>query len=113
VLADPEGRRRLLTGAGRPAWGWRRPRHRGHDNRGHHRGDDRHLVIVLIILVVLIVIVDHNDDPDLDIDLLGVVQPDGITLRRLGGRGVGFVLVGVSGGVGWFFRHSISCEADG
>ena len=66
-----------------------------------------------LVILVVIVVVDHGDNADLDIDLLGVVQLDGITLEHLGRGRIGLVRFGVDGGVGWFFRHSGSYVTDG
>ena len=80
--------------------------------RDDHRRRDRD-DLLLVIVVVIVVVVDLDDNPDLDLDLVGVVQLDGVTLRHLGGGGLRLFLVGVDGGVGWFFGHSGSYVADG
>jgi hypothetical protein len=106
ALADAEWWGRLLTSARRPPrsrrWSWDDC---NDDRRGNGSGD--------LLLVIVLVVVDDGDDPDLDLDLVGVVQLDSITLGPLGGRCVGFVRFGVSGGVDWFCWHSGSCGGMG
>ncbi len=105
-LADAEGWRRLLASAGWPS-GCRR-------GTGHRRDDDwsrdRNDLLLLVILVVIVV--DLHDDSDLDLDLIGVVEFDGVSFEHLGDRGLWFVLLGVDGGVGWLFGHSGSYVMD-
>lgn len=107
MFADTKWGRWLLTrsrrspGSGRRTW--RRCDHHRHDDR-----DD----LVLIVVVILIVVVDLDHHPDLDLDVFGLVQFDRITLERFGGRGIGRRLIGVDGGVGWFFGHSGSYVTD-
>jgi hypothetical protein len=95
-LADAEGWGWLLSSARRSPRG---RRWAGGDCNNHRRGHRSGDLVLVIVLVILVVIVDDGDDPDLDIDLLGVVQLHGITFGALGGGRIGFVGLGVSGGV--------------
>jgi hypothetical protein len=106
VLADTKRWRRFLA---RPGWApWCR---RGTwCGDGDHRSGNRHDLLVLLIL--LVIVVDLDDHPDLDLDLVGVVQLNGITFDRPRDGGLRFVLVGVDGGVDWFLGHSGSYVTD-
>jgi hypothetical protein len=106
-LADAERWGRLLTSSRGPP-GCRRGTRRGRNHDRHHGGND----LVLLILIVLVVIDDGNDS-NLDIDLLGVVQFDGITLEDLRRGCFGLVRFGVDGGIDRFCRHSGSYVTDG
>jgi hypothetical protein len=106
VLADTEGRRRLLARPGRSA----RRRGRPWGRRDHHRsgnGDD-----LLFLVVLVVIVIDFDNDADLDFDLVCVVQFDGVTLEHLGSGGLRLFPVGVDGGVAWFLGHSGSYVAD-
>jgi hypothetical protein len=107
ALADTEWWRGLLARPRRSPGGRRRTRGWRCD---HHRRGYRHDDLLLIVLV------DLDDNPDLDRDVIGVVgivQLDRVTLRHLGGRGLGLFLIGFDSGVGWFFGHSGSYVTDG
>ncbi len=108
VLANTKGWRRLLTSPRGPAGCRRRTRRDSHDDG--HDGRSRRL---FLLVVVVLVVIDDRDDSDLDIDLLSVVQFDGITLQRLCGRCLGLVRFGVDGGIDRFCRHSGSYVTDG
>jgi hypothetical protein len=106
VLADAKWWRRLLTRSGWPPWCGRR----SWSGRNHHRRRNRD--DLLLVIVVLVVVINLDDNADLDFDLVGVVQFDGVTLEHLGGGGLGLFLVGVDGGVYWFLGHSGSYVTD-
>ena len=67
---------------------------------------------LLLLVILVVIVVDLHDDPDLDLDLVGVVEFDGVSFEHLGDRGLWFVLVGVDGGVGWLLGHSGSYVMD-
>ena len=111
-LPHSEGRRRLLPSARRAARGRRGSRRRGGD---HDHGDRRDVVLLVVVFVLVLVILvidldDVGDDLDLDVDLLGIVE---ISFSLLSRGCVGFVLIGVGGGVGGLCGHTGSCETDG
>jgi hypothetical protein len=108
MLADTKRWRGLLARPGRPSGCRRRTWCGGDDHRRGYRDD-----LLLLILGILIIVVDRDDHPDLDRDVVGVVQFDRVTLRRLGGRCLRIFLIDFDGGVGWFFGHSGSYVTDG
>jgi|GEM_PF-4651270 len=106
MLTHPEGGRRLLAGSGRSSGGRRGTRGRRDDHR-HDDGDDLLRVVILVVIVV-----DFDDYPDLDLDLVRVVEFDGVSLENLGHGGIRLFLFGIDGGVGGFLGHSGSYVMD-
>ncbi|MFI5285682.1 MAG: hypothetical protein ACHQ4F_05125 [Candidatus Dormibacteria bacterium] len=105
MLADPKRWRRLLARPRRPSGGRRWPWCRGDDHR-RRDGDD------LLLVIVVVIVIDLDNYADFDLDLVGVVQLDGITVG-FGDGGLRLFLVRVGSGVSWFLGHSGSYVTDG
>jgi hypothetical protein len=107
MLADPKWWRGLFASSRRPSGGWRGAWYCCDDHRRRDRNN-----LLLFIFVVIVVVIDLDNHADFDLDLVGVVQLDGITLG-LDGGGLRLFLVGVDSGVSWCLGHSGSYVTDG